>query len=141
MSSLSLLFILSPTITGYSRYSVVVPTRAEIGSSRPAVGLRLTGGGKDKGNSKLRKLVVAQAGIGRYSGAVHGSNTRRARRRRPTLRPDDFDGNSSADENERVIIYTKGLISTHRMNLFNFCFNFFTKLNLANHDFYSVLTR
>ncbi|BBN08502.1 hypothetical protein MPTK1_4g12110 [Marchantia polymorpha subsp. ruderalis] len=101
MSSLSLLFILSPTITGYSRYSVVVPTRAEIGSSRPAVGLRLTGGGKDKGNSKLRKLVVAQAGIGRYSGAVHGSNTRRARRRRPTLRPDDFDGNSSADENER----------------------------------------
>ncbi|KAG6552797.1 hypothetical protein Mapa_005745 [Marchantia paleacea] len=107
MSSLSLLFILSPTITVHSRYSLVVPTRAEIGSSRRGGSLRVSGGGKDKGNSKLRKLVAAQAGIGRYSGAVHGSNTRRARRRRPTLRPDDFDGNSSADENERE---TRGLV-------------------------------
>ncbi|KAL3687611.1 hypothetical protein R1sor_013920 [Riccia sorocarpa] len=104
MSASSIIFLLSPVPT----LDVLGLSRAEVPRCRSGVIPGLIRGQKDSGVPKPRNRVAAKAGIGRYSGAVHG-HSQRGRRRRPPVEPDNPDDNSNGDEPESIHDDGKGL--------------------------------
>ncbi|KAL2629599.1 hypothetical protein R1flu_014285 [Riccia fluitans] len=96
MSAVSLLFLFSPVPSLH----VVAPSQVDVCRCRSGGRPRVIRGQKDSGVSKPRNRLAVKAGIGRYSGAVHGGNAQRGRRRRPTLRPEECD--EHADDNDSI---------------------------------------